>query len=142
MAIDPQLEKVVQYMVKTENTISEKLRANSDRPWMDFEPVQRAGKFDFSAIHQIFTRQVSNNEYVSKRQNDKTLAKDIQTAKLSADYLAALERDHRARTRSRVRTFVHAGVVSTASNGNAQGPLRRNTLDWLGRILAEDSSEP
>lgn len=142
MAIDPQLEKVVQYMVKTENTISEKLRANGDRPWLDFEPVKSAGKFDFDAIHQIFSRKASNNEYVTKRQDDKSLAKDLQTAKLSADYLAGLERDHRARTRSRVRTFVHAGVVATASNGNAQGPLRRNTLDWLGRILTEDSSEP
>lgn len=142
MAIDPQLEKVVQYLITTENTISTKLRANSDRPWVDFETVKRAGKFDFSALHQIFDRQASNNEYVSKRQNDKTQAKDLQTAKLSGDYLAALERDHRARTRSRIRTFVHGGVVATASNGNAQGPLRRNTLDWLGRILTEDSEQP
>ncbi len=142
MAIDQQLEKVINYMVTTEKTISEKLRANSDRPWLDFEPVQKAGKFDFSKIHQIFTRQASNNEYVSKRQDDQALAKDIQTAKLSGDYLAALERDHRLRTRSRVRTFVHAGVVSASANGDAQGPLRRNTLDWLGRVLTEDSIQP
>jgi hypothetical protein len=57
----------------------------------------------------------------------------MQTAKLSADFLAGLERDYRMRTRSRVRMFVHGGNRASA-NGLAIGPLARNT-DWLSRKM-------
>lgn len=138
MAIDPQMEKVISYIVETEKDIAQKQRGNGQRPWLDFHTVKRVGKFDFPGVHEIFQRNRSNDDYVSKRSKADTKAKDLQTAKLSGDYLAALERDHRMRLRSRIRTFVHAQVTMPDANGTADGVIRKNTIDWLGRILAEE----
>ncbi len=141
MAIDPQLEKVIGNVTDTEKQISEKMKGKCDRPWLDFHVIQKVGKFDYAGVHQLFTRAKSNDEYVTKRKQKNTRVKDLQTAKLSGDYLAALERDHRMRTRSRVRTFVHAEVTATDANGSNDGIIRKNTIDWLGRILTEDGDE-
>jgi hypothetical protein len=139
MAIDKQMETVVQDMVSTEKAIAEACEKSGDRPWLNFENVQVVGKFDFSGVHDLFTRDQSNDDYARFRTQPDTKSKDIQTCKLSADFLASCERDYRMRTRSRVRMLVHGAVVSPQAMGDSEGPLRRNTLDWLGRILAETS---
>jgi len=137
MAIDPQMQKVVDYMVTTENSVAEKSRQNGDRPWMNFDKVAKAGKFEFEQVHKIFDRSASNDEYGRLRSQKQSESKDLQTAKLSSDFLAGCERDYRMRTRSRVRMLVHCAVTSAASFGNNEGGLRRNTVDWLGRVLAD-----
>lgn len=141
MAIDPQLERVVSYLVTAERQVAERMRSDCRRPWVNYATVQRAGKFDFSAQHQIFKRDGSNNDYISKRNNPDTEAKELQTAKLSGDYLAALERDYKARCRSRIRTLVHAEVTIPDSNGTNDGVIRKNTIDWFGRILTEEEDD-
>jgi hypothetical protein len=139
MAIDSQMETVVEDMISTQKAIAEACAANGDRPWFNFENVTVVGKFDFEGIHELFKRDNSNDDYARFRGQPDTKSKDIQTCKLSADFLAGCERDYRMRTRSRVRMLVHGTVVSPQAMGESEGPLRRNTLDWLGRILAETS---
>ena len=137
--IDPQLEQsVVPYMIQTEKSISTKMKAGGDRPWLDFaghEGLTPAGKFEFGVLHENFNRRAATDNYASK---DKAQVKDVQTSKLSIDFLAGCERDWRMRTRSRVRMFVHAEVTSPASFGDAAGPLRRNTIDWMSNIAVEE----
>lgn len=137
MVIDPQLHNVVNYMMETETSVAEKLRMDGGRPWMNFAKIEKAGKFQFDKVHKIFTRQALNDEYGRLRTNPESKTTDIQTVKISADFLAGCERDFKMRSRSRIRMLVHAGVAMAAANGNNQGPLRRNSLDWLGRVLAE-----
>lgn len=141
MAIDAQMQKIVKDIMSTQAKIAQECRAQHKRPWMNFAGVKEAGQFDFAAVHEIFTRKASNDEYGSLRANPKALGKDLHTAKLSHDFLAQCERDYRARTRSRVRTMVHAAVMSTESTSKPEGSLQRNTLDWMGRILTERSEQ-
>lgn len=141
MAIDAQMQKVVKDIMKMQAKVAQECRAQHKRPWLNFADVNEAGQFDFVAVHKIFTRKASNDEYVSLHADPKAKAKDLQTAKLSHDFLAQCERDYRARTRSRVRTMVHAAVMSTESTSKPEGSLQRNTLDWMGRILTERSEQ-
>lgn len=138
MPIDKQMETVVNHLVQIQARISEGTFNSDQRPWMNFEDLKKVGQFDFAGLKEIFTRQQSNDEYGKLRSasNGDALSKDIQTLKLSADYLASLERDTRMRRRSRIRMFVHAGCRS-AANGADNGPLRVNSLDWLSRIMTE-----
>ncbi len=138
MAMDPQLETVIGYLVGFQERSANGAFGAEQRPWMDFKEVREAGKFDFAAVHEIFTRARSNDDYANVRSNPQGLGRELQTAKLSADYLAGFERDYRMLRRSRIRMIVHAGNRA-AGNGNAGGPLQRNTIDWLGRINAEDA---
>jgi hypothetical protein len=68
-----------------------------------------------------------------------TKIKDLQTSKLSSDYLAAMERDVRARRRSRVRSFVHSEITLPAANGEETGALTRNTMGWLTNIMSTEA---
>ena len=140
--IDPQLEQsVVPYMIQTEKSISEKMKAGGDRPWLDFaeyEGLTPAGKFEFDKLHENFNRRAATDDYASKRKVRDTQVKDIQTSKLSIDFLAGCERDWRMRTRSRVRLFVHAEVAGPAGMGENTGPLRKNTVDWMANIMVEE----
>jgi len=133
MAIDPQFEKVVGYMVSAQAKIATGTFGSSQRPWLNFDDVQEAGKFDSAALHDIFDRSVANDDYVKGAASASTPGINMQTAKLSADFLAGLERDHRMRTRSRVRMMIHGGNRASA-NGLTFGPLSRNT-DWLSRKM-------
>jgi hypothetical protein len=140
--IDPQLEQsVVPYMIQTEKRISEKMKAGGDRPWLDFadyKGLTPAGKFDFAKLHENFNRKSATDDYASKRKQRDAQVKDIQTSKLSIDFLSGCERDWRMRTRSRVRMFVHAEVTSPAALGDSAGPLRKNTIDWMSNIMVEE----
>lgn len=136
MPVDPQLEKVVGYLVATEEKIADGTFAKGRRPWLDFEPVKKAGKFDLAAQHEIFDRSASNDAYANARTQPDAKLKQAQTAKLSIDLLAGMERDHKMRIRSRVRMLVHGGVRAT-HHGDDAGPIRRNMIDWQSRILSE-----
>lgn len=137
MAIDPQFEKVVNYLIDVSKKIADGSTTSWSRPWINFQSITAIGKFDFAGLHELFTRKASNDSYGVKRSSADALAKDIQSSKLSGDYLAGWERDYRMRTRSRVRMFAHvASLMST--NGTDSGPLVRNSRDWLNRIMTED----
>lgn len=135
MGIDAQLEKVVGSLVTAEAQVATGTFGSSRRPWVDFRDVAVAGKFDLAGIHKIFDRSKSNDQY-AKALDGKAKAKEVQTSKLSSDLLAAFERDHRMRTRSRVRMMVHGGNRAWA-HGTTAGPLRRSTVDFLSRLLSE-----
>ena len=138
MAMDSQFQPIIEYLMEAMKKVAEASRANGDRPWVNFGPVAKVGKFEFERLHdELFTRSDSNDNYAQLKTDSEAKMKDVQTAKLSADFLAGCERDYRMRTRSRVRMLVHAEVVSAGAYGADTGPLRRNTLDWLGRIDAE-----
>lgn len=136
MAIDPQLEKIVSYLVTTEDKVGQGTFGSGQRPWVNFSDIQKVGKFDSAGLAKLFTRQSSNDAYVKARSEKSATSGDLQTAKLASDYLAGMQRDYMMRTRSRIRTIVHAGNRAKA-NGMDQGPLRRNSIDWLSRIVTE-----
>jgi hypothetical protein len=140
VAIDPQLEKVVSSMAKAEAAIAAKGAKGGDRPWLDFHDISPTGKFNFAGLHGLFDRKVSNDAYAKLRENPNAVSKDIQTAKLSADFLAGTERDYRMRQRSRVRVFVH-GLARAAVHGNAAGPLTKHSVGWLSRALTDDKGK-
>lgn len=133
MAISPQFQKVVKYLLEAEAKIARGTFGAGQRPWLNFVDVKVAGKFDYAAVHDIFDRKAANDDYIKGAEDASTPGVNMQTAKLSADYLAGFERDYRMRTRSRVRMLVHGGNRS-AANGLPVGPLARNT-DWLTRKL-------
>ncbi len=137
--IDPQLTKVLNYLQGAQILIASGTFGATGRPWLNFSEIQVVGKFDYAGLHQIFNRNASNDEYGSLRAAPESKAKNLQTAKLSGDYLAGLERDYRMRQRTRIRCIVHAGNRS-AANGSGQGPLRRNSTGWMSRILAEEAT--
>jgi hypothetical protein len=139
MAIDPRLELVVKYLISTQDKIGDGTFGTGQRPWLNFDTIGKVGQFDFAGVAALFTRNDSNDAYVSGRSEKKTRSMDLQSAKISADYLAGVQRDYLMRTRSRIRTVVHGGNRAKA-NGLPAGPIQRNTIDWLGRILAEQAA--
>ena len=136
MGMDDNLTKVIDCVKSTETKISAGIFNTGRRPWLDFADLDAIGKFDFPNLHGLFNRDQANQDVLDARDQPDTEAKEIQTAKLSIDILAGLERDHRMRTRSRIRMFVHGGLRASIQ-GDAAGPLQRNTVDWLGRIMGE-----
>ena len=140
MGISPQLEKVVGYLVATEQQISDGTFAKARRPWLDFQPVKEAGKFDLAAQHLIFDRTEPNTSYLKARTQTDAKLRESQTAKLSLDLLAGMERDYKMRVRSRVRMLVHGGVRAM-NHGDDKGPIRRNMIDWQTRIMSEQKGK-
>lgn len=138
--IEPQLEKVIQYLVTVEDQVAKGIFGLDQRPWINFDTVKVVGKFEFKEIHTLFDREASNKEYGTLRTKKDAKVKDLQTAKISADYLAGIERDWRMRMRSRIRLFVHGGNRA-AGNGLTAGPLRRNSIDWLVRVMSEEKKK-
>jgi hypothetical protein len=143
MNVAEKFEKLIPKLVTLFRIIAEETRRGGNRPWMDFfEDGTQVGKFDFAGIHKLFERMDANNEYQADGIKDDTELKDMQTLKLSADFLAGMERDYRMRTRSRIRMFVHAGVLLPAANGTDAGALRQNTTYWMNNIQAETAENP
>ncbi len=136
MPVDAHFSQVVDYLVAAEAAIADGTFGAGQRPWLNFKDVQIAGQFDFAGLAQIFSRDAINDQYGSARADRKTTAGTLQSLKLAADYLAGLQRDYSMRTRSRIRMLVHAGNRAKA-NGMTVGPLQRNSVDWIGRIIAE-----
>jgi hypothetical protein len=140
MAEDTNFKPVVENLIEAEKEIAEGVTQSGQRPWMDLQDIAAIGNDDANGLNGILTRNDANNKYATLVADADTQVKDIQTLKLSADFLAGLERDMGLRKRSRIRLFVHA-ANRTRSNGTDSGPLRRNTLDWMSRIMEEDKDE-
>ena len=140
MAIDPQFEKIVKYLTDASKKVADGSTKDWTRPWINFQSITAVEKFDFEGVHKLFTRQAANDAYGAKRSDKNALAKDIQSSKLTGDYLAGWERDYRMRTRSRVRMIAHT-ASRMAANGDNKGPLVRNSTGWIGNIMAEDKKK-
>lgn len=141
MPVDPNFEKIV----RATQTFAEKAGAGTrndgqQRPWMNYKAQGGAGKFDFEAVHKVFDRKAGNDFYVKARSEGTAKGKDIHLPKISVDFLAGMERDFRMRTRSRVRMFIHT-AARVSANGQDNGPLRRNTVDWTTAIFKEEAKK-
>ena len=132
------MEKVVYTIKSTSTAISSGSVALSGRPWLTFNDIKEGGKFDLATIREIFSRTDLDRTYAEAVGNVDTKEKTVHVLKLSADFLAGMERDYRMRQRSRIRMFTHAAAISK-TNGLDTGPLVRNTNHWLQRINSEDS---
>ena len=142
MTCDPNLSRIIDSMQAQCESIYKGMFVSGDRPWMDFRDLEIVGKFEFDKVHELFNRDKANEEYLKLRQASAGKAKifEVQTAKLSVEYLATLERDYRMRHRSRIRNFVHAGVRMKAKSLDS-GPLRVQALNWLDSLQKEVSEK-
>lgn len=136
MTIDPNLDKVITSMQTASATAADGTVGNGLRPWFNFADVKEAGQFDFEDVMEIFSREVANTEYLTARSQDPK-SKEVAVPKLTVDILAGLQRDYLARTRSRIRYFTHAAAMH-AADGSGEGPLRRNSVDFVTRVSGGD----
>jgi hypothetical protein len=137
-SLDPQLNKIIEYLREFQGKVADGLFAKGQRPWMNFDKVGGEGNYNYSTLHDVvFTRNDANQNYLEVRKERKSKLKDLQVTKLAGDYLAGFERDYRMLRRSRIRSLIHAGCRAK-SNNNPLGPLTRNSTDWLTRIMVED----
>lgn len=140
-SLDSQFEKIIAHLQKAETAIAAGMQT-SKRPWLDYQELGAKGKFDVSnkgrpTYADLFLRTSSEGNYVKLIGSADGIEKEAQASKHQADFLAGLERDFRARQRSRIRTFAHGAALARAQ-GLDGGPLRRNTTQWIGRMLTED----
>jgi hypothetical protein len=139
MSLDNTFEKLVDDIRTTQGEVADGVAGTSARPWMDFRSIKEFGKFEISLMRTVFSRTSIDTIYNQARSEASTLSKTLQAVKLMGDFLAGAERDWRMRQRSRVRMFVHGACIARA-NGTKSGPLQRNTIHWLTRVLSEDGS--
>lgn len=140
MELDKIFEGMIGYLAAAEGAVAKGIDGTEPRPWMDFRDLKVFGKFDMTGLWKTFSRVAANDQYATLVGGPTTLAKDVQVVKLSADFMAGMERDMRSRQRSRIRTFVHTAATAKANSYGA-GPLKRNTTGWLARALAEDETK-
>lgn len=138
MAISKQFEKVVKDLMAFRGKVGLMVE-NFDRPWMDFAALGMEGNFDFESLQDVFDITDAENDYAKSRQ-DGGLTKNMQTAKLSADWVAQFGRDFRYRKRSRIRRFVHAALRAQGDK-EANGPLCLHSQGWMQRLLGGDAPE-
>lgn len=93
---------------------------------------------DSAEFVQAFDRNAINKAYITAVQptSDSELSPygDAQAAKVQLDVMAALERDMRMRTRSRVRMMAH-GVARLTSHGLDDGPINRCIVNYMKLLL-------
>lgn len=142
MAIDPNLETIVSAMQSNAGESADGMCKAGQKLWFDFrgETGDKVGKFEYEKLHKLFNRDNANEQYIQGRNKIGTIARNIQTAKMSGDFLAGLERDFRMRHRSRIRMFIHAGTRYD-SNSKPIGPLRRNTTEWFNSLNGEEANK-
>jgi hypothetical protein len=138
MKLDSTYAALVDAMRTAQGDAHDGVAGTGARPWMDFRSIALFGKFEISAMRAVFSRSGIDAAYNQERSNADAVAKDTQALKIMGDFLAGADRDWRMRQRSRVRMFVHGACVARA-NGTKSGPLQRNAIHWLSRILSEDS---
>lgn len=137
-SIDPQFQKVINSAVAVERRKAAAAAGQDIRPWLNFSDINRVGKFDLTGLAALFTRSNINSTYVpAKNTSTTTLAKQVQSLKISGDVLAGFERDFRMRNRSRIRVLAHSGARSSA-NGQATGPLSVNSIGYMTRLMNEE----
>lgn len=141
MGTDPNFETIVGATKDFAKKAGAGIRNDGEqRPWMNFKAQGGGGKFEFDKVHKVFNRDAANKDYAAARNSKTAKSKDAQLPKLSADFLAGMERDARMRHRSRIRMFIHASARVSA-NGQDNGPLRRNTVDWLTAVFKEEAKK-
>lgn len=138
MSVDKKFEDLIKSVIAVQKDISEAASLGSQRRWMDFMEINKAGQFDLDAVAKIFSRASLNDEFGTLLGKNGAQVKDFNVAKISNDVLAGMERDYVSRTRSRIATLMHAASRSRA-NGKTTGPLRKNTIDFLIRVSDEDN---
>jgi hypothetical protein len=138
VAVDPNFEIIVRQAQQQLETVGKGIRSEDEqRRWFDFREVGTpVGKFEYEKLHTLFDRSKGNEEYIKMRKDKDAKVGEAQTAKISVDFLAAMERDFRLRHRSRIRLFVHASCRHT-SHSQDNGPLRVNTIGWLASFSKE-----
>jgi len=139
MAIDNQFEDLVNALISAQSAVSDGTRDGGQRRWMDYLEIKEAGQFDLDAIAEIFSRAGLNDTFSKLMGTDGARVKEFHASKLSNDFMAGMERDHVARVRSRVATIMH-GASRSRANGKSTGPLRRNTIDFITRVVDEDDA--
>lgn len=133
MAVPEQLTKVIQYLQTFRKQVSDAaLTPDGSRPWMDFKDVQEAGQFDFPSLQKIFDVAKADDDYANARATEGR-TRDVQTAKIGANLLMGLNRDFRQRTRSPIRSFIHAAARALGDE-DPKGALRLHSLGWLERL--------
>ena len=138
MAADNHLvQKVLPSMQQAQKTAADSLFNEGVRTWLNFSDIAKVGKFDFAQLHtQLFPREEVNAQCARLRADSAATVKDYATARISGDYLGAMERDFRMRQRSRIRLFVHAGNRAR-SNSREIGPLLDNSTGWLKELFGD-----
>lgn len=135
--IDKRFEKLIQYLLEHQDAAAVALSAQgTGRPWMNFSSDTLETKAEDrveATLHDVFSRDEANEKYVRARQNRKAKSNEVAVPKLCGDFMAAFERDKRAQWRSRIRLVAHA-VSRQKGGGQEEGPIRRNSLDYLQRL--------
>ncbi len=129
--IDPQLEKVIEYIRERLEQNEKAGKGEDGRHWFDFKELGSTSG-DEKDLHDVFDRKASNDDYVKARENPDAQINEIMLAKLAGEFLMGCERDMRMRRRTRVRQIVHQASRACGYR-NGAGPLRRNVIDWLER---------
>ena len=139
MPIDKGYEDLIKSLIAAQAQIGQATADGGQRPWLDFKDQleEETETFTAETIRKIFSRQACNDTFGVLKTQDGAQTKAFQSCKLQNDFLAGMERDQGMRHRPRVRCLMHASGRA-AANGLAGGPLRRNALDFLIRLLGED----
>jgi len=130
-------EDFIKYAVAHEAAVAEAVSGQGEaKPWMNLsgsELSDKATEKTEEEIAKVFKREDANTDYDKARADPEAKSKETALPKLAGDFLAACERDKRAQWRSRIRWAAHA-LGRRYGNGQDNGPLRRNTLDYLSRV--------
>ena len=149
MQLDKKFEGLIDGLVEVEKKIAEAVREQSGaKPWSNFtDPKfqesgqQPSSKKETELKDKTFDREKIDEEYVKKRSDREAKSKEVVAPKIQGDYMAAFERDKRLQWRSRIRTFAHA-FGRRAGNGQMNGPLRKNSVDFLSRTFIKSRERP
>ena len=140
LSLDKKFEKLVDGLIAVEEKVADAAAKQTDpRPWSNFSDTaipaeQRPASKSETELKKTFDREKANENYVKARSSEDAKSTEVALAKLAGDFLAACERDKRMQWRSRIRMIAHA-ASRRSGNGNAAGPLRRNTVDYMERVF-------
>lgn len=130
-------EGLIKYLVAHEKDVATAVSEQGEaKPWMNLSSdtlSEKATEKTEEELAKVFKRDDANEDYDKARADTEAKSKETALPKLAGDFLAACERDKRAQWRSRIRWAAHA-LGRRFGNGLDEGPLRRNTLDYLSRV--------
>lgn len=136
--IDQRFEKLIAYLLEHQDAAATATAEQGEsRPWMNFSSdtlETKAEDREEATLHDVFSRDEANEKYVQARQTEGAKSNEVAVPKLCGDFMAAFERDKRAQWRSRIRLVAHA-ASRQKGGGQEDGPIRRNSLDYLQRVF-------
>jgi len=145
--LDKKFEKLIEGVVKVEKKKADAAHQQSEpKPWMNFAsddiPADQrpSEKKEKELEDNTFDRTEANSAYMSARADKEAKSQDAALPKLTGDFFGACVRDKRMQWRSRIRQMAHS-FSADAGNGENTGPLRRNTIDYLQRIILKAREE-